>query len=72
MRRKVRLLGIGVSDKAQLTCTLAVTESGDLLKPQIIFQGSTKRCLPGNGASSPDNVLWSFTKGHWETPESCI
>lgn len=70
--KKVRLVGIGASEKAQITCTLAVTESGDLLKPQLIFQGKTRRSLPGNGASPPDNVLWSFTESHLQTPESCI
>ncbi|CAG2246019.1 unnamed protein product [Mytilus edulis] len=36
----------GLDDKRQITLLLAVSMSGDLLPPQLIYPGKTDRCLP--------------------------
>ncbi|KAH3834639.1 hypothetical protein DPMN_107971 [Dreissena polymorpha] len=43
----------GLDDKRQITVLLAVTKSGCLLPPQVIYAGKTERCLP-KGVCSPD------------------
>ena len=43
--KRVRLLGMG-EDKAQITTTIFVTESGGVLPFQMIFEGKTDRCHP--------------------------
>jgi len=65
--RKVRMCGVG-RDKAQITCTLACTEAGDILKPQLIFAGKTPRCCP----TIKKDYLYSFTANHWQNGESYI
>ena len=41
-----RVEGIGKDDKRQLTAVLAGTLHRDFLPSQIIYQGTTPRCLP--------------------------
>lgn len=36
----------GVDDKRQITAVLAVSKSGDLLPPQLFYQGLTDKCYP--------------------------
>ena len=42
--KRVELLG--KDDKRQLTAVFAGSTSGELLPPQLIYQGKTTRCLP--------------------------
>ena len=66
---KVPLCGFG-KDKAQITCTLACTESGDILKPQLIFAGKTERSLPNMNARK--NYFYCVTPSHWQNGESYL
>lgn len=69
--KKVRLIGVGENDKAQITCTLFISEAGECLPAQMIFGGKTKRSLPSGGNNpAPPGILWDFTLSHWQTPES--
>ena len=64
--KRVRALAVG-SEKAQITAMLACVEAtGEVLPPQLIFEGKTKKCLPLKGAQKPpDGWLYSFTESHW-------
>ena len=66
--KKVRLLGIG-EEKACITVTLCVTETGLVLPPQLIFCGKTARCHP---KTPPSNGYYAHTESHWQTPASFI
>ena len=37
---------VGADDKRQITAVFAITPSGDFLAPQLIYQGTTSKCLP--------------------------
>ena len=65
--KRVRMLGMG-EDKAQITTTIFVTECGDVLPFQMIFEGTTARAHPKH--KKPDNCVWAHTKSHWQNPES--
>ena len=68
--KRVRLIGIGDNDKAQITATVFVTEDGDVLPIQLIFKGKTNACHPSGTA--PDGIFWDHTESHWQTPASMI
>jgi hypothetical protein len=68
--KKVRSHGVG-KEKAQITVTLAVTESGAVLPPQLIFGGKTPRCHP-HGILPPCNGYYAHSKSHWQTPETMV
>ena len=53
----------GHNDKRQITSVFAATMSGEILPPQIIFSGKTKRCLPTE--PFPDKWNITFTQNHW-------
>ena len=36
----------GIDDKSQLTAVFGGTMAGDLLPPQLVYQGKTSKCLP--------------------------
>ena len=61
---KVRVIGMA-SDKAAMTCTLAISELGDVLPHQLIFAGTTKRCHPSHAMS--EDSIWCHTKSHWQS-----
>ena len=61
--KRVRMLGMG-EDKAQITTTIFVTESGDVLPFQMIFEGKTDRCHPKH--AKPEDCLWPHTASHWQ------
>lgn len=62
--KRVRMLGVG-EDKAQITTTIFVTESGDVLPYQMIFEGKTDRCHPKH--VKPDDCVWTHTSSHWQS-----
>jgi len=68
--KKVRLIGVN-AEKPQCTVTLGASASGNLLHPQIIFGGKTKKTLL-NTAPVPSGWLYSYTTSHWQTEESYI
>lgn len=63
--KRVRILGMG-EDKAQITATIFVTEAGDVLPYQMIFQGKTDRCHPSK-EKKPVDCLWAHTASHWQS-----
>lgn len=70
--KKVRAIGVGC-DKAQFTATIAVTETGEALKTQLIFGGTTARCHPGGANGIRYNELFfDHSASHWQTPETYI
>lgn len=62
--KRVRMLGMG-EDKAQITTTIFVTEHGDVLPYQMIFEGKTDRCHPKH--VKPDDCIWTHTTSHWQS-----
>ena len=58
----------GIDDKCQYTALLACTMSGEMLPPQIIYQGTTNRCHP-NVVLPPD---WDITHSstHWSNSDT--
>ena len=59
--KRVRMLGMG-DDKAQITTTIFVTECGDVLPFQMIFEGTTARAHPKH--LKPDNCVSAHTRSH--------
>ena len=58
-------------DKRTITATLAVTLSGDILPYQLIYKGTTKRCLP-SADLLPAGFLLSYNKTHWSNTEETL
>ena len=50
-------------DKRQITAILACTMSGDVLPPQLVYQGKTPRCLPQ--VEFPKQWHITYTENHW-------
>ena len=55
-------------DKRQITAVLAGTLNGDILPCQIIYQGTTTRCLPKY--DFPNNRHITYSANHWSTGET--
>lgn len=57
---------VGAEDKRQITVCIASSLDGELLPPQLIFQGKTHRCLP---ARTPEAIVshvhLTFSENHW-------
>lgn len=51
---------VAVDDKRQITAVFAGSLTGDFLPPQLIYKGTTKRCLPGVNFPSD----WHITQSH--------
>ena len=58
-------------DKREITATTTITLSGDILPYQLIYTGTTKRCLPATG-SLPDGFLLCYNKKHWSNTEETV
>lgn len=54
---------VGADDKRQITSVFAITPSGDFLAPQLIYQGTTTKCLPS--VRFPDGFDVTFSENHW-------
>lgn len=67
-QKRIRLIGVGDNDKAQITCTLFVTAAGDVLSHQLIFKGKTKACHPKH--VQPTDCLFAHTESHWQSPKT--
>lgn len=68
--KRVRVLGVG-SEKPQITVTLAITEAGNVLPCQFIFQGKTTATLPDRGRQRPpEGSIFCFSESHWQTVQT--
>lgn len=61
----------GLDDKRQITLLLAITKSGSLLSPQLIYAGKSDRCLP-KGVDFPSSWDITYTESHWSNEESMV
>ena len=55
---------VGKGKKKQITGTFTITMSGQFLPIQLIYQGTTDRCLP-KGVEFPDDWNVTYTTNHW-------
>lgn len=61
---------VGLDDKRELTALLAVSLSGELLPPQVIYAGTTQRCHPN--VPLPDGWHLAHSQSHWSTTETML
>ena len=54
---------IGKDDKHQITAVLAGTMAGDFLPIQLVYQGTTRRCLPS--FKFPQDWDVTYSPNHW-------
>ena len=54
---------IGKDDKRQITAVLGGTMSGDFLPVQLVYKGTTKRCLPS--FKFPNDWDLNYSCNHW-------
>ena len=57
-----------VDDKRQLTAVFAGTLTGDFLPPQLIYKGTTHRCLPS--VRFPQDWHATFSHNHWANEDT--
>jgi len=60
-----------VDDKRQITAIFACTLSGKFLPIQLIYQGTTPKCLPKN-VNFPSDWHLTYTPNHWANEETSI
>ncbi len=60
----------GIDDKRAITALLGGTASGDLIPPQLIYQGTTDRCHPSFKFPKEFNITHSET--HWSNTETML
>ena len=58
---------IGKDDKHQITAPLAGTANGNFLPEQLVYTGTTKRCLPA--FKFPDDWNITCSHNHWGNEE---
>lgn len=59
---------LGADDKRQITACVGASLRGELLPLQLIFQGTTPRCLPPETAASKSSrVHLTFSENHWSS-----
>ena len=61
---------VAADDKRQITAVLAGTLSGEFLPPQLIYKGTTSRCLPT--IKFPDDWDITQTENHWSNEQTMI
>ena len=59
---------VGISDKHQITAVFYGAMTGELLPPQLIYQGKTSACLPRY--SFPDDWHVTCTPNHWSNEDT--
>ena len=62
---------VGKGKKKQITGTFTITMTGQFLPLQLIYQGTTDRCLP-KGAEFPDDWDVTYTANHWSNESKAI
>lgn len=55
-------------DKRQITAVLAGTLTGDFLPPQLIYKGTTPRCLPS--VNFPPSWDVTYSNNHWSSEKT--
>ena len=60
----------GLNDKRQITVTFAASLSGDLLPPQVLYQGKTERCHPS--FTFPDGYDIWHSPNHWANGDTVV
>ena len=60
----------GTDDKRQLTATLTVTASGEMLPAQMIYGGKTPACSPS--IEFPSGWHITFTPNHWANEDTML
>ena len=58
----------GIDDKRQITATLTVTATGDMLPVQVIYGGKTPACLPN--IAFPTGWHITYTPNHWANEDT--
>jgi hypothetical protein len=75
MKRKKNINVLGIRDKRQITIAVSFSTDGNLLPLQIIFIGSTIRCLPPRSVGKVYCLTTSFHfmyfTNYWSTLEKC-
>ena len=61
----------GIDDKRQITAIFACTMSGNFLPMQLIYKGTTRKCLPKHVDFSSDWDV-TFTSNHWANESTII
>ena len=61
---------VGTDDKRQITATLTVTASGEMLPAQMIYGGKTPACLPK--VDFPKGWHITFTPNHWANKDTMV
>ena len=56
----------GADDKRQITATIAVSATGEILDPHLVFTGKTPRCLP---KKAPKGWYLTYSPTHWSNGE---
>ena len=71
-KRGTKRVEIAVSDnKCQITAVFACSLSGNFLPIQLIYQGTTQKCLPKN-VTFPDGWPLTYTNNHWSNENTMI
>ena len=60
-----------VDDKRQITAVFACSMSGKFLLMQLIYKGTTKRCLPKD-VNFPSDRHITHTENHWANEVTTI
>lgn len=60
---------MGIDDKRQITAVVASTPAGQLLPPQLIYQGKTTQCHPAGVVFPSDWDIW-HSESHWSTHDT--
>ena len=61
---------IGADNKKQITYVFAGTLTGDFLSPQLVYKGTTSRCLPT--VQFPSDWDITYTEHHWSNEQTMI
>jgi len=60
-----------INDKRQITAIFACTLSGNFLPIQLIYQGTTPKCLPKN-VNFPSDWHLAYTANHWANEDTTV
>ena len=61
----------GIDDKRQITAVFCGSLSGDFLPLQLIYKGTTDKCLPSSITFPPDWHI-TYTSNHWSNNKTMI
>ena len=62
---------VAADDKRQITAVFACSLTGNFLPIQLIYQGTTQRCLPKN-VQFPADWHVTYTANHWSNTDTMI